>query len=278
MAKQKLTVDGTSITIDANGFISITDIAKRSANIRPREVVRNWLRNLGTINYLEEWEKVHNPNFKGVQFDPFRKNAGKNDFIISPKMYIEQVGAIGMTSKSGRYGGTYTHSDIALNFCYWLNPKFQVYFLKEFQRLKNEEAIRLGLQFDLRRELTKTNYALQTDAIKQHLIPPKILTKQSSLYYANEADLLNVIVFGNTAKEWKAQHPNKKGNRRDYASIEQLILLLNMEALNATMINWEWSQEMRLQVLQTESKRQIPLIRKSAAMKRIKASESKKIK
>ena len=278
MAKKKLVVDGLTITVDKQGYISITDIAKRSTDYRPAESIRNWIRNNDTINFLEIWETVHNPDFKVGEMAHFRKLAANRTLRIGPQTLVEKTNAISLVSKSGRYGGTFAHSDIALNFCYWLSPQFQVYFLKEFQRLKNDEATRLGLQFDLRRELTKTNYALQTDAIKQYLIPPKVTSKQSSPFYANEADLLNVVVFGNTAKEWRTKYPNKKGNMRDHASIEQLILLLNMEALNATMINWEWTQEMRLQVLQTESKRQIPLINKSAAMKRIKANDSKKLK
>lgn len=278
MAKQKLTVDGITIAIDSNGFISLTDIAKKSVNQRPREVVRNWLRNINSINYLEEWEKLHNPNFKGVEFDPFRKDAGRNDFVISPKIYIEQVNPIGMISKSGRYGGTFVHSDIALNFCYWLNPKFQVYFLKEFQRLKNDEAVRLGLTFDLRREITKTNYSIQTDAIKNNLLTDKIRkTKNDGKVYANEADLLNVIVFGTTAKQWKAANPKKKGNMRDHASIEELLLLLNMESLNGTMINWEYEQEMRAEILKVESDRQRPIIAKDKAVKRITKSDKKKL-
>lgn len=269
MAKNKIKVEGISITIDANGFVSITDIAKKSANTRPREVIRNWLRNLSTINYLEEWEKAHNPNFKGVQFDPFRKNAGKNNFIISPKLYIEQIEPVGIISKSGRYGGTYVHSDIALNFCYWLSPKFQVYFLKEFQRLKNDEATRLGLQFDLRRELSKANYPFHTDAIKKYLVSPN--TQKAALIYASEADLLNTVLFGCTAKQWKAHNPNKPGNIRDYATIEELMIMANIEFLNGKLIAWDCDQEQRAELLNETVKEQMKIYKKSSAVKRIKA-------
>ena len=278
MAKKKLTVDGTTINIDSTGFVSLTDIAKRSVNTRPREVVRNWLRNQSTINYLEEWEQLHNPNFKGVQFDPFRKNAGRNDFVISPKVYVDQVQPIGMTSKAGRYGGTYVHSDIALNFCYWLNPRFQVYFLKEFQRLKTDESVRLGLTFDLRRELTKTNYSIQTDAIENLLIDKVRSKEYKGNIYASEADLLNTVVFGCTAKQWRAANADKKGNIRDYATIDELLLLLNMESLNGTMINWEYNQEMRGEILKVESNRQRQIKKKNKAVKRIKSQEKKKLK
>lgn len=277
MAKQKLTVEGLTIAIDKDGYISLTDIAKQSDRDRPAEMIRRWIRNSSTITFLATWEKVHNGNFKVAQMNHFREFASINRNIVSTKIYIEQTGAIGIIAKSGRYGGTYAHSDIALNFCYWLSPEFQVYFLKEFQRLKNDEAVRLGLQFDLRRELTKTNYSLQTDAIKTMLIPDKIKgTKAASPFYSNEADLLNVVVFGDTAKGWKTKNPTLKGNMRDHATIEELILLLNMEVLNATMIHWEWNQEMRIEVLQKESKRQMPTILKSAAMKRIKSGDKKK--
>lgn len=276
MAKEKLTVEGLTIAIDKNGYICITDIAKKSTDQKPAEVIRNWIRNTDTINFLEIWETVHNSNFKVGEMAYFRKLAANRTLRIGPKTLVEQTNAIGMTSKSGRYGGTYAHSDIALNFCYWLSPEFQVYFLKEFQRLKNDEAARLGQHFDLRRELTKTNYSLQTDAIKAMLIPDKIKgTRAASPFYSNEADLLNVVVFGDTAKGWKSRNPTLKGNMRDHATIEELILLLNMEVLNATMIHWEWSQEMRIEVLQKESKRQMPTILKSAAMKRIKSDDKK---
>lgn len=276
MAKEKLTVEGLTIAIDKNGYICITDIAKKSTDQKPAEVIRNWIRNTDTINFLEIWETVHNSNFKVGEMAYFRKLAANRTLRIGPKTLVEQTNAIGMTSKSGRYGGTYAHSDIALNFCYWLSPEFQVYFLKEFQRLKNDEAERLGQHFDLRRELTKTNYSLQTDAIKAMLIPDKIKgTRAASPFYSNEADLLNVVVFGDTAKGWKSRNPTLKGNMRDHATIEELILLLNMEVLNATMIHWEWSQEMRIEVLQKESKRQMPTILKSAAMKRIKSDDKK---
>lgn len=279
MAKQKLTVEGLQITIDKKGYISLTDIARQSDRDRPAELIRRWLRNTSTITYLGTWEQVHNPNFKVAQMSHFREYAAVNRNTISVKIYLEQTEAIGITSKSGRYGGTFSHSDIALNFCYWLSPEFQVYFLKEFQRLKNDEAVRLGLTFDLRREITKTNYSLQTEAIKTNLLTNKIkTTKNDSNVYASEADLLNIIVFACTAKQWKQRNPKKKGNLRDHASIEELLLLLNMESLNATMINWEYDQEMRAEVLKVEANRQRPIIAKDKAVKRLKDQNQKKLK
>lgn len=278
MAKQKLTVDGLNISIDKDGYISLTDIAKQR-NDEPRFIVRNWLRNSSTIKYLYKWEAVHYPNNSNrADIGTLLDLASDNGFSMTPKQWIELTNANGIISKSGRYGGTFAHSDIALNFCYWLSPEFQVYFLKEFQRLKNDEAVRLGLTFDLRREITKTNYSIQTDAIKNNLLTEKIRkTKNDGMVYANEADLLNVIVFGTTAKQWKAANPKKKGNMRDYATIEELLLLLNMESLNGTMINWEYEQEMRAEILKVESDRQRPIIAKDKAVKRIAKADKKKL-
>jgi len=278
MAKQKLTVDGLNISIDKDGYISLTDIAKQR-NDEPRFIVRNWLRNSSTIKYLHKWESVHYPNNSNrADIGTLLDLASDNGFSMTPKQWIELTNADGIISKSGRYGGTFAHSDIALNFCYWLSPEFQVYFLKEFQRLKSDEAVRLGLTFDLRREITKTNYSIQTDAIKNNLLTEKIRkTKNDGMVYANEADLLNIIVFGTTAKQWKAANPNKKGNIRDSASIEELLLLLNMESLNGTMINWEYEQEMRAEILKVESDRQRPIIAKDKAVKRIAKADKKKL-
>jgi len=278
MAKQKIEVDGLSISINKEGYVSLTDIAKKSSDIEPSQMFRSWLRNQDTINYLETWETIHNDNFKPVQMDRFRKNAASNRTKISAQSYIEQTGAIGIVSKSGRYGGTYSHSDIAIEFCAWISPEFKVYFQKEFQRLKHDESVRLGLTFDLRRELTKTNYYLQTEAIDT-LLTDKVRSKEyKTNAYASEADLLNVVVFGTTAKQWRAANSDKKGNIRDYASIDELLLLLNMESLNATMISWEYDQEMRAEILKIESNRQRPIIAKNKAVKRIQAQDKKKLK
>ncbi len=282
MAKKKtINVQGNEISLITQGdeeYISLTDMAKGFEG-EAGEYIRNWLRNNSTVRFLGVWEKVHNPNFNLVEFHQIKAELVDNTFLMSVKKWIARTSAIGMQARAGRYGGTYAHNEIALQFATWLSPEFHVYLVKEFKRLKQDEAIRLGLQFDLRRELTKTNYALQTDAIKAMLVPDKVKgTKDASPFYSNEADLLNVVVFGDTAKGWKTKNPTLKGNMRDHATIEQLMLLLNMEVLNATMIHWEWTQEMRLEVLHKESKRQMPTILRSAAMKRIKSNGKKKLK
>ena len=204
MAKKKITVDGTTIRINKDSYVSLTDIAKRSTDREPAQVIRGWLRNTNTINFLATWEEVHNSDFKPVQMDRFRKQASDNRKKISAQSFIEQTEAIGLTSKSGRYGGTFAHSDIALNFCYWLSPEFQVYFLKEFQRLKEDEAKRLNIEWNIRRELTKAHYPMLKEAVLNALPPEE---NKAGFYLADEADLINQIVFGMTAKQWKAKNP-----------------------------------------------------------------------
>ncbi len=277
MAKHKLVVEGTSITINKEGFISLTDIAKRSSDREPNQVIRSWLRNQGTINYLEAWETVHNVNFKHGQMDMFRKQASNNRAKISAQLYIEETQAKGLTSKSGRYGGTFAHSDIALNFCYWLSPEFQVYFLKEFQRLKSEEARMLGLEFDLRREISKANYPFQTEAIDTYIVSPKMNKLDKKNIYSSEADLLNKVLFGCTAKEWKKQNISKKGNIRDHATIEELMILANLEFLNGKLIQWDCDQELRAKMLADTVKEQLTLYKKSKAVKRIKEKEQRRL-
>lgn len=217
-----------------NEFISLTDIARYKSE-DPAAVIQNWMRNWDVIEFLGLWERLHNPDFKPLEFEGFRKEAGLNAFTLSPQKWIETTCAIGLISKSGRYGGTFAHKDIAFKFASWISVEFELYIVKEFQRLKEQEQAQIG--WSAKRELSKINYHIHTDAIKQHLIPQEITPQQASMIYASEADILNVAMFGMTALEWRDTHPNLKGNIRDYASINELICLSNMENLNAVFIN-----------------------------------------
>ncbi len=242
----KITVQNTNITIIAvNGddYISLTDLARHKSD-EPNAVIANWLRNRNTIEYLGIWEQLYNPNFKPTEFEGFRRQAGLNAFTLSPKKWIDATNAIGIIAKSGRYGGTYAHKDIALKFASWISVEFELYIIKEFQRLKTEEQRLLG--WSAKRELSKINYRIHTDAIKQNLIPAEVTPAQASMIYANEADVLNVAMFGVTAKQWRETNPDLKGNIRDYATINELICLSNMENLNAVFIEQGMTQSERL--------------------------------
>ncbi len=210
-------------------------------------VIANWMRNRNTIEFLGVWETLNNPNFNPLEFEGFRKQAGLNAFVMSPKKWIEATGAIGIVSKSGRYGGTYAHKDIAFEFASWISVEFKLYFIKEFQRLKEEEQKQLG--WTAKRELARVNYRIHTDAIKENLIPSTLTPEQVNIVYANEADVLNVALFGMTAKEWRDKNPDKKGNIRDYATVNELICLSNMENINSVLINDGVSQAERLKKL-----------------------------
>ena len=243
---QTLTVKNTSVSVIKVGnedFLSLTDIARFKSD-EPNAVIANWLRNRNTIEYLGIWESLYNPDFKPLEFEGFKKEAGLNAFTLSPSKWIESTGAIGIVSKSGRYGGTYAHKDIAFKFASWISVEFELYVAKEFQRLKEEEQKLLG--WSVKRELSKLNYHIHTDAIKQNLIPPELTAKQKSFVYAEEADVLNVALFGITAKEWREENPDLKGNLREYATINQLICLSNLENLNAVFIQKGMEQSDRL--------------------------------
>lgn len=218
-----------------NEFISLTDIARYKSN-DPNDVIKNWMRSRETLEFLGLWEKLHNPDFKPVEFDGFRSEAGLHAFTMSPSKWIEGVNAIGMVSKAGRYGGTYAHSDIALEFAAWVSAELKLYIMKDYQRLKKDENSRLSLNWNLNREIAKLNYRIHTDAIKDHLIPPELTPEQIRYKYANEADMLNVVLFGKTAKQWRDANPGKKGNIRDEANLNQLLVLANMESYNAILI------------------------------------------
>lgn len=232
------------VSIDETDYISITDIAKYKNALHADDVIKNWMRNRNTIELLGLWETIHNPDFKPVEFDGFRKEAGLNSFVLTPKRWIETTNAIGIVSKSGRYGGTFAHKDIAFEFASWVSVEFKLYFIKEFQRLKDQEQKQLG--WSAKRELTKINYRIHTDAIKQNLIPKALTPTETSVVYANEADVLNMALFGKTARQWREANPELKGNIRDYATINELICLANMENLNAVFINEKIPQKERL--------------------------------
>ena len=242
----KIIVQNTNITIiSVNGddYISLTDLARYKSD-EPNAVIANWMRNRNTIEYLGIWEQLYNPDFKPTEFEGFRMQAGLNAFTLSPKKWIEATGAIGIVAKSGRYGGTYAHKDIAFKFASWISVEFELYIVKEFQRLKTEEQRLLG--WSAKRELSKINYRIHTDAIKQNLIPAEVTPMQANIIYANEADVLNVAMFGMTAKQWREANPDLKGNIRDYATINELICLSNMENLNAVFIEQGMTQSERL--------------------------------
>ena len=250
--KETLHAKGIEISIFSedfqNDFISLTDIARYKSE-EPKDVVKNWLRTKDTLEFLGLWEQLHNPNFKGVEFDAFRKGAGLNAFTLSPQKWISSTNAIGMISKSGRYGGTYAHSDIAFEFASWVSAEFKLYIIKDYQRIKSDASSKLALGWNLNREIAKLNYKIHTDAIKENLIPQKLAPKQKSMTYANEADVLNVALFGKTAKEWRDEYPKSKGNIRDYASLQQLLVLANLESYNAILIKENIPQEQRLDLL-----------------------------
>jgi hypothetical protein len=228
-------------------FISLTDIAKFKNADAPADIIKNWLRSRSTIDLLGLWEKLNNPGFKLVEFDQFRFEAGENAFVLSPKKWIETTGAVGLISKAGRYGGTFAHRDIAFEFASWVSVEFKLYLIKEFQRLQEAEQKQLG--WDVKRNLTKINYRIHTDAIRAHLIPPELSGKQMSLIYASEADVLNMALFGMTAKDWRDANPSEKGNIRDQANASQLVCLANLENLNALLISEAMQQTERLKKL-----------------------------
>lgn len=249
MANKKVKVKGIEVTFyieKEEDFISLTDIARYKDQERSDYILQNWMRTKSTIEYLGLWEELNNQNFNSIEFDGIRNQAGSNSFSLTPKRWVEQTKAIGIRSKSGRYGGTYAHKDIAFEFASWISAEFKLYLIKEFQRLKIEENERKQLGWDIKRNLAKINYKIHTEAIKENLIPPKITIQQEKLIYANEADVLNVSLFGMSAKEWREKNPDKKGNIRDYANAAQLVCLSNLENLNALFINQGMEQQLRL--------------------------------
>ena len=243
-----------------NEYISLTDIARFRNSDDPRFAIQNWMRNRNTIEFLGLWESLHNPNFNRVQFDTFRTEAGLNRFVMTPSKWVENTGAIGITAKAGRYGGTYAHSDIAMEFASWISAEFKLYLMKDYRRLKFDENARLSLSWNLNREISKLNYRVHTNAIQQNLLPPDLTREQQSFVYADEADMLNVALFGLTAAQWRSQNQGCKGNIRDYASLQQLLVLANMESYNALLIEQKLPQTERLQMLRQMAVRQLQVL------------------
>ena len=274
MAKnKKIEVQGTAISIykgDREDYFSLTDIARHKNPNQTDDVIKNWMRNRNTIELLGFWEQLYNPDFKPVEFDGFRKQSGLNSFVLTPKRWIETTNAIGIISKPGRYGGTYAHKDIAFEFASWISIEFKLYIIKEFQRLKEEETDRKQLDWNLQRTLAKVNYTIHTDAIKENLIPPKLSKKEISWVYASEADMLNMALFGNTAADWRKNNPDAKGNMRDHATIEQLVVLSNLESINAVLIRQGLSAEDRLEQLNDIAITQITSLLNHANLKKLK--------
>ena len=251
MKKQKIHINNKEITISLskndNDYISLTDMAKFKKKGFSADVVKKWMRNRSTIDFLGLWEKVNNLNFKLAEFGQFKNHAGSNTFELSPQKWIARTNAIGIISNSGRYGGTFAHKDIAFEFASWISPEFKLYLIKEFQRLKTEENERSTLDWSAKRMFTKINYRIHTDAIKEKIILPQELTAlEASMIYASEADILNMALFGMTAKDWKEQNPDKEGNIRDYSDVYQLVCLSNLESINAEFIRMNMTQQERI--------------------------------
>jgi len=257
----KINVLNKEVTVVARNdedYICITDIARYKGTDNTDDLIRSWLRNRNTIEFLGIWEQLNNPDFNPVQFDGFRKQAGLNSFTLTPKQWIEMTHARGIIAKPGRYGGTFAHKDIAFEFASWISVEFKLYLIKEFQRLKDEERKQLG--WDIRRNLAKINYRIHTDAIRENLIPPELTPPQINRVYASEADLLNMALFGLTTKDWRNSNPDKKGNIRDYADISQLVCLSNLENLNAHFIGDNLPQHERLEKLNAIAIHQMTLL------------------
>ncbi len=263
-------VQGTSITIvskNNNDYISLTDMSKKFGG---DDLIYSWMRNRDTVEFLGIWEQIHNPEFKGGEFETFKKESGLNRFHLTPKKWIEHTNAIGIQSRAGRYGGgTYAYKDIAFEFGSWLSPEFKLYLIKEFQRLKDDENKRLSLEWNLHRVLSKINYRIHTDAIQEHIIPKNITKEQVNYVYANKADVLNVALFGKTAKQWHSANPEKEGNIRDYATIEQLLVLANIESMNAEFIRMKLPQSERLVKLNEIAITQLKSLTQNSAIKKL---------
>ncbi|MBK7357296.1 KilA-N domain-containing protein [Propionivibrio sp.] len=270
--KSSISVQGTAITILSqreDDYISLTDIARYKDSERTDYIIQNWMRNRNTIEFLGLWERLNNPGFNPIEFDGIKNQIGLNSFVMTAKRWIEGTGATGLISKPGRYGGTFAHKDIAFEFASWVSVEFKLYLIKEFQRLKDDENSRLSLAWNLNRTLSKLNYRIHTDAIKAHLIPAAITPEQARITYANEADVLNVAMFGQTAKAWRDAHPKAAGNMRDEAGIEQLLVLANLESLNAEFIRMGLTQGERLQKLNATAIRQLQSLSANFALRRL---------
>jgi len=274
MNMAKIEVKGTSVTVvsgDVDDYISLTDIARYKDSERTDYIIQNWLRNRNTIEFLGIWEQLNNPDFNPIEFDGIRRQAGLNSFVLTAKRWNESTGAVGITSKAGRYGGTYAHKDIAFEFASWVSVEFKLYLIKEFQRLKETEREQLG--WDIRRNLTKINYRIHTDAIKTQLIPPQLTAQQTCLIYASEADLLNMALFGKTAAQWRDENPGNKGNIRDESNAAQLVCLANLETLNAHFIHQGLAQTERLALLNQTAIVQMKLLLADVGVQRLQGKQ-----
>lgn len=265
---RKINVDGSEITVIANNeqdYISLTDMVRDIEN--GLALIEKWLRNKNTIEFLGIWEQMYNENFNSPEFEGIKNEAGLNRFVLSVKQWVEKTSSIGIVAKAGRYGGTYAHKDIAFEFASWISPQFKLYLIKEFQRLKDEEFRQLG--WDIRRNLTKINYRIHTDAIKQNLIPQELTRQQISMVYASEADILNMALFGKTAAQWREENPDEKGNIRDFANVSQLVCLANLENLNAHFIQEGIEQSERLRKLNQIAIQQMVLLLENRSVKKL---------
>ena len=270
----KITAQGTEITVLSLGadddYISLTDIARYKNSDYPSEVIQNWMRNRSTVEFLGLWERIHNPNFNYLEFEVIDGEAGHNAFVLTPKRWINTVDAIGMTSKQGRYAATFAHKDIAFKFAAWISSEFELYIIKDYQRLKADENSRVSLDWNVKRILAKINYRIHTDAIRDNLMPLELTAMQKSFIYADEADLLNVALFGQTAAEWRRANPDKEGNMRDHATIEQLLVLANLENINALYINKGMAQEKRIAELNHLARQQLTQLLENNSVKGMK--------
>lgn len=277
----KINANGAEISImgniiNENAYISLTDIAKHKNSDDPRIVISNWMSSYSTIDFLATWEKLYNPNFNRMEFQTVRSEPGR--LVMTPKQWIERMGATGITSQAGRYGGTYAHSDIAFEFASWVSPEFKLYIIKDYQRLKVEEAKRLEVGWDTKRELSKINYRIHTDAIKEFLITPELTKQEQGYTHASEADLLNIALFGKTARQWREETGKPKTlNMRDFASVEQLIVLVNLESMNADLIRQNIPAPERLKKLRSIAYYQLRSLESSNAAERLKQNIQKQI-
>lgn len=271
--KAEINADGRQVSILSlgrnNDYISLTDIARYKSD-DPNDVIKNWMRGKDVIQFLGLWEKLNNPDFKPVEFDGFKMEAGTNAFTLSPQKWITATNAIGIISKAGRYGGTFAHTDIAFEFASWISAEFKLYIIKDYQRLKNDENSNSSLGWNLNRELVKINYRIHTDAIKENLIPESMANKLQGIVYANEADILNVSLLGKTARQWRDENPGLTGNIRDYATYHQLIVLINLESMNAELIKMGLSQNERVLRLNKMAIEQMSLLLRDISIEPIK--------
>ena len=271
--KAEINADGRQVSILSlgrnNDYISLTDIARYKSD-DPNDVIKNWMRGKDVIQFLGLWETLNNPDFKPVEFDGFKMEAGTNAFTLSPQKWITATNAIGIISKAGRYGGTFAHTDIAFEFASWISAEFKLYIIKDYQRLKNDENSNSSLGWNLNRELVKINYRIHTDAIKENLIPESMANKLQGIVYANEADILNVSLFGKTARQWRDENPGLTGNIRDYATYHQLIVLINLESMNAELIKMGLSQNERVLRLNKMAIEQMSLLLRDISIEPIK--------